>query len=106
VIELKEVLFNQRCPKCSSEDLEYYSIEPEGETMVQDLECNSCRNKFRIFSDTRWVIMVEEGTRWKFNCPVCKTVVVTNDYTLFWEFQQWCETCQKELYFEGGGEVK
>lgn len=50
-----EKLFEQKCPNCGSDDLEYDIIEPEGETMKQYITCNACGLGLHIFSDTKWV---------------------------------------------------
>lgn len=49
-------VFTHRCKYCESEDLEYFTIEPNGEVFTQDIECKSCGKTFLIFTETKWYI--------------------------------------------------
>jgi len=46
--------FNNECPKCKSERLEYGGIEPEEEQMRQDVHCLECDTRFSIWSVLDW----------------------------------------------------
>lgn len=48
--------FNKRCPKCDSENLEYFSYEPVDEQIKQDVFCNNCELDFVIWSKLNWEV--------------------------------------------------
>jgi len=57
---IKSFRFNHTCPKCESENLEYYSIEPVDNQMMQKIDCNDCDHNFKIWSHTDWEYEEEE----------------------------------------------
>ena len=50
-----EKLFEQKCPQCGSDDLEFDTIEPDGEFMLQKVSCLKCGYDFTIWSETKWM---------------------------------------------------
>jgi len=52
--------FEETCPKCNSDNLEYGSVEPVDEEMSQKVYCTNCDHNFTIWSKVAWVYEVEE----------------------------------------------
>ncbi len=63
VIRMTEHLFEDKCPNCGSDDLEFDIINPEGEYMLQKIDCNNCGFPFTIWSETKWMYDVESCKR-------------------------------------------
>ncbi len=57
----KSKAFENRCPFCNGTNLDFDSIEPEGEEMCQGVDCHDCERHFRIWSSTRWEFGDEDG---------------------------------------------
>ena len=55
--------FDGHCRFCNSDDdLDYDTIEMDGEVQFQDVKCNICKKKFTIYSQTEWYLAeLEEG---------------------------------------------
>lgn len=51
---MKQIEFVGVCPNCGDEDLEYFTMEPDGNLMLQDIECNECQHTFTIWSSMKW----------------------------------------------------
>ena len=58
---MKTKKFKDRCPKCKSEDLEFDSIEPEGDQIFQRVSCKNCGLDFKIWTKTDWEYEEEKG---------------------------------------------
>ena len=50
-----EKLFEDKCPNCGSDELEFDIISPEGEYMLQKIDCRKCGLGFTIWSETKWM---------------------------------------------------
>lgn len=50
--------FNNLCPKCNSDEIEFGSIniEVDGEQLKQNCECLACGKRFTIWSEMKWEI--------------------------------------------------
>ena len=48
--------FQNKCPKCMHEELDYGVIEPEDEIIIQPITCRWCLHEFEIFTIPSWYI--------------------------------------------------
>lgn len=53
--------FEDKCPYCKGEDLEYDVKEPVDSEIRQRVECNYCNKTFSIWSLTDWEVGDEDG---------------------------------------------
>lgn len=56
-------LFNNQCPNCGGDNLDFDAIEPEGETLKQWVQCEGCGLGFNIYSENHWTYDDEDTTR-------------------------------------------
>jgi transcription elongation factor Elf1 len=47
--------FRNECPNCGSDNLDFDSIELEGEIQKQWVQCEACGLGFNIWSEPKWV---------------------------------------------------
>jgi rubredoxin len=52
----KEPLFNNKCPKCGSDKLDYSVMTPQEEIILQDVKCENCGYEFGIYATTKWYL--------------------------------------------------
>jgi len=53
-------IFDWHCPNCGNEELEYDILEPQGETITQDVICNGCNFSFYIYTESIWYYEEED----------------------------------------------
>ena len=53
-VVVMEKIFEEKCPKCGSDDLDYDLMEPQGEFMTQKIDCKGCGYQLTVWSENKW----------------------------------------------------